>query len=160
MMSLLKRLFERVWYGKPRDYHDGRCPHGVYVGGCGIDWMCGICESDVTWAEYIRGERYQASVDWRAAYHARKGGIHFNKCKRHNLFYWANFRLCVWHLRRIAPTRMGECESWWEKLYYYIVRRLIRLKAKAWSYIPKKGDYWVKRRIEKLDREYYDEWGF
>lgn len=24
---------------------DGYCPHGVYVGGCGIDWMCGICES-------------------------------------------------------------------------------------------------------------------
>ena len=25
-----------------RDY----CPHGVYVGGCGIDYMCGICESE------------------------------------------------------------------------------------------------------------------
>lgn len=24
---------------------DGHCVHGVYVGGCGIDWMCGICES-------------------------------------------------------------------------------------------------------------------
>lgn len=23
---------------------DGYCPHGVYVGGCGIDWMCGACE--------------------------------------------------------------------------------------------------------------------
>ena len=23
---------------------DGYCIHGVYVGGCGIDWMCGNCE--------------------------------------------------------------------------------------------------------------------
>jgi hypothetical protein len=23
---------------------NGYCPHGVYVGGCGIDWMCGKCE--------------------------------------------------------------------------------------------------------------------
>lgn len=23
---------------------DGYCPHGVYTGGCGIDWMCGRCE--------------------------------------------------------------------------------------------------------------------
>lgn len=22
----------------------GHCRHGVYVGGCGIDWMCGACE--------------------------------------------------------------------------------------------------------------------
>lgn len=25
---------------------DGYCPHGVYVGGCGIDWMCGACEGE------------------------------------------------------------------------------------------------------------------
>lgn len=23
----------------------GNCKHGTYVGGCGIDWMCGACES-------------------------------------------------------------------------------------------------------------------
>ena len=23
---------------------NGYCPHGVYVGGIGIDWMCGRCE--------------------------------------------------------------------------------------------------------------------
>lgn len=23
---------------------EGHCRHGVYVGGCGIDWMCGACE--------------------------------------------------------------------------------------------------------------------
>ena len=26
------------------DYYTGRCKHGVYVGGCGIDYMCGACE--------------------------------------------------------------------------------------------------------------------
>lgn len=23
----------------------GYCRHGVYVGGCGVDWMCGACEA-------------------------------------------------------------------------------------------------------------------
>ena len=23
---------------------DGCCPHGNYIGGCGIDWMCTRCE--------------------------------------------------------------------------------------------------------------------
>jgi hypothetical protein len=23
---------------------EGYCPHGVYVGGIGVDWMCGRCE--------------------------------------------------------------------------------------------------------------------
>jgi hypothetical protein len=33
---------------------DGYCIHGVYVGGSGIDWMCGICESgeDLTPTEW------------------------------------------------------------------------------------------------------------
>lgn len=31
---------------------DGYCEHGTYVGGCGIDWMCGYCEDGWTWAEY------------------------------------------------------------------------------------------------------------
>lgn len=31
---------------------DGRCKHGVYVGGCGIDWMCGACEDGVSDEDY------------------------------------------------------------------------------------------------------------
>ena len=34
--------------------YSGYCKHGTYVGGCGIDWMCGSCESgdpDITPAE-------------------------------------------------------------------------------------------------------------
>lgn len=38
------------------DRHDcpdsGYCEHGVYVGGCGPDWMCGWCESGISWGEY------------------------------------------------------------------------------------------------------------
>lgn len=28
-----------------RYYPGDVCPHGVYVGGSGIDWMCGVCEA-------------------------------------------------------------------------------------------------------------------
>jgi len=27
-----------------RSYPGDTCPHGVYTGGCGIDWMCRRCE--------------------------------------------------------------------------------------------------------------------
>jgi hypothetical protein len=33
-----------------RDY-DGYCEHGVYVGGCGVDWMCQWCEDGISAAE-------------------------------------------------------------------------------------------------------------
>lgn len=31
---------------------EGYCPHGAYVGGCGIDWMCGPCEMSEGVNEY------------------------------------------------------------------------------------------------------------
>lgn len=38
-----------MWKRDERDMYErhqaGYCRHGVYVGGCGIDWMCGACES-------------------------------------------------------------------------------------------------------------------
>lgn len=33
---------------------DGYCPHGTYVGGCGIDWMCQWCEDGISVAEMHR----------------------------------------------------------------------------------------------------------
>lgn len=33
-------LYPQGWAYYPGDV----CPHGVYVGGCGIDWMCPVCE--------------------------------------------------------------------------------------------------------------------
>jgi len=38
-----------------QSYYDGdHCEHGVYVGGCGIDWMCDWCEMGVSAAEASR----------------------------------------------------------------------------------------------------------
>ena len=36
-----RRRYPQGWRFYPGDV----CKHGVYVGGCGIDWMCGPCES-------------------------------------------------------------------------------------------------------------------
>ena len=36
-----EREFPQGWSGYPGD----TCSHGVYVGGCGIDYMCGACEA-------------------------------------------------------------------------------------------------------------------
>ena len=46
------------------DLANGRCVHGVYVGGCGIDWMCGACESgeDYTSAELVAYSQAIAQV--------------------------------------------------------------------------------------------------
>lgn len=35
------------------DQYDGYCEHGTYVGGCGIDWMCGYCEEGISWQDYL-----------------------------------------------------------------------------------------------------------
>jgi len=36
----LRRRYPQGW----RYYAGDTCKHGTYVGGCGIDWMCGRCE--------------------------------------------------------------------------------------------------------------------
>lgn len=33
-----------LWHTRPEDRREGYCKHGKYVGGIGIDWMCGPCE--------------------------------------------------------------------------------------------------------------------
>lgn len=35
-----EKAYPQGWEHYPGDI----CEHGVYVGGCGIDWMCPICE--------------------------------------------------------------------------------------------------------------------
>lgn len=46
----LRAIYPQGW-----SYYAGdRCPHGVYVGGSGIDWMCGACESEQG-SEYMIG---------------------------------------------------------------------------------------------------------
>lgn len=44
----------------------GYCRHGVYVGGCGIDWMCGTCENGPHWASssFSKSERVRLQRAW------------------------------------------------------------------------------------------------
>lgn len=39
-IAYYKAVFPQGWSYYPGDV----CEHGVYVGGCGIDWICGRCE--------------------------------------------------------------------------------------------------------------------
>ena len=36
-----QRRYPQGWVGYPGD----KCVHGIYVGGCGVDYMCGLCEA-------------------------------------------------------------------------------------------------------------------
>lgn len=61
--------YPQGWASYPGDM----CPHGMYTGGCGIDWMCGYCESGeepprlkVTLKERARRLIHQASEHYRA----------------------------------------------------------------------------------------------
>jgi hypothetical protein len=38
----------------------GYCVHGVYVGGCGIDWMCHYCENGVSYKEWKQMLKWEA----------------------------------------------------------------------------------------------------
>jgi hypothetical protein len=46
--------------------YEGYCFHGTYVGGCGIDWMCGYCESSELGSshyDYLSGSfRYSVAL--------------------------------------------------------------------------------------------------
>lgn len=46
--------------------NEGYCFHGTYVGGCGIDWMCGYCESgeqgSSPWDYLEGGFRYSVAL--------------------------------------------------------------------------------------------------
>lgn len=39
---------------------DGYCKHGAWVGGCGADYMCGMCENGTTDYEWAMGLAYAA----------------------------------------------------------------------------------------------------
>jgi hypothetical protein len=61
---------------------DGHCKHGTYVGGCGIDWMCGLCESDVTdyeWAIGVALDKYRRDMKEKANEEFDKLIAYFNE---------------------------------------------------------------------------------
>ena len=61
--------------------NDGHCFHGVYVGGCGIDWMCGYCESGEKGSsayDYLEGDyRYKEAVSTLRGIRRRAKGLEF-----------------------------------------------------------------------------------
>jgi len=52
-------IYPQGWSHYPGDV----CEHGVYVGGCGIDYMCGPCEDGY---EYVPSFRKVVRTWWRA----------------------------------------------------------------------------------------------
>ena len=43
-LPVYEKLYPQGWSHYPGDV----CVHGVYTGGCGVDWMCGHCEMGET----------------------------------------------------------------------------------------------------------------
>lgn len=98
-----------AWKRHERDMYDrheaGYCQHGVYVGGCGIDWMCGACESGE--APLTKAERKKYDRTRKANYHLGRV-LYF--LKRNNwekageAFTAAN----RWSARTIVHTDLGK----------------------------------------------------
>ena len=61
--------------------NEGYCFHGVYVGGCGIDWMCGYCESGDEGSsayDYLEGVyRYKEAASTLRGIRRRAKGLEF-----------------------------------------------------------------------------------
>ena len=51
-----KKDYPQGWKYYPGDV----CVHGVYTGGCGIDWMCQLCENGEYW--WVDAPEYQLMV--------------------------------------------------------------------------------------------------
>lgn len=44
LVDALRTALAADRYRRDAQAPEGYCRHGVYVGGCGVDWMCGACE--------------------------------------------------------------------------------------------------------------------
>ncbi len=63
-----------AWKRQERDNYErrqaGYCEHGVYVGGCGADYMCGRCESGE--APLTKAERKRFDKTKKCNYHLNR----------------------------------------------------------------------------------------
>ena len=50
--AALAKRYPQGWRYTPGDL----CKHGVYVGGCGADYMCGRCETEHDRQDEVEGE--------------------------------------------------------------------------------------------------------
>lgn len=104
MASLVKNVDGEYWADSPRDH----CRHGVYVGGCGYDFMCHYCEMgdpDPTPNEFLADftRAKDALVElWRVIVEEKglgvtlfdsisEGGSEAYELKRH----WRNYELAM-----------------------------------------------------------------
>lgn len=62
-----ERYLDHPMYDPEDRYDAGYCRHGKYVGGCGVDWMCGPCEGDVSDAAWLVGGLRDAANRWAEA---------------------------------------------------------------------------------------------
>lgn len=97
------------WKRDERAYADrmdsGYCRHGVYVGGCGIDWMCGKCEDGAP--EPTKAERKKYDRTRKSNYYLNRV-LYLLKRNRwedaEKAFTMAN----RWSARAVAHTDMGK----------------------------------------------------
>lgn len=93
----VKRLKEnrRMYY---RGELDGYCPHGTYVGGCGIDWMCHACEmgySDyecalaAAWDEASRVRRFHSDELFQTIFKEHKEAFEYMTNEELHRFFTA-----------------------------------------------------------------------
>jgi hypothetical protein len=121
---------------------DGYCEHGTYVGGCGIDWMCHMCEMGVEWRDYIIGMRKDAR--WARKRHNAKTMMEgFTKFYTGHkrfipkpLFTWV-FWLLADRLAYHEPYRYGwhyhnnpmKLVNWWSNKLYHIKYNVLKMKV-------------------------------
>lgn len=117
-----KRLYAEALAFEQSPY-SGYCFHGTYVGGCGIDWMCGWCESGEEGSsphDYLEGSfRYSLALD------TIKGRL-----RKEAVISWCDERLSqglgAFDLMEIAERQLSKGESALATWYLRSVRRAER----------------------------------
>lgn len=103
--------------------YSGHCFHGTYVGGCGIDWMCGWCESGEEGSsphDYLSGNyRYSLALD------TIKGRL-----RKEAVVSWCDERLSqglgAFDLMEVAERQLSRGESALATQYLLSMRRAER----------------------------------
>ena len=94
---------------------EGYCEHGVYVGGCGIDWMCHYCESGVT-AEELAARDAEEAARVASLPKCEKCGDAIDQTDRERIAAWSRIaapwaltadgdpRWCLWDFPGTSPA--------------------------------------------------------
>lgn len=116
-----KRLYaEAEAYLQSAERREGYCFHGTYVGGCGIDWMCGYCESGDEGSspyDYLSGNfRYSLALS------TIKG-----KLRKEAVFSWCEEKLSQglgkFEVLELAERQLSRGEQDLASYYFSVVMR-------------------------------------